>query len=194
MSPSNQSWGPPPNKRTFLQVLLLLSLVAFSASLTSIKDKVISDRRRWSLDDSPFLVTDDLLVDPSGALEIEAGVEVRFAPEVGITVRGELKARGTETRKIRFLPDRPVAESQPNRTIRLVDGPSVHEGIVQLLDQGHWRSVCTNSRNWTAADMGVACRQLGFRGGEWYHWYPHLNDTRQILFQDPGKIAFLLSG
>ena len=87
----------------------------------------------------------------------------------------------------RFLPFERVAEQQPNRTVRLVDGPYVHEGIVQVLESGAWRSVCTNSKNWTAADMGVACKQLGFVGGEWHHWYPHLNDTRQILYQDPGR-------
>ena len=61
---------------------------------------------------------------------------------------------------------------------------------MQLLEGDYWRSVCTNSRNWTAADMNVACRQLGFTGGEWYHWYPHLNDTRQIMYQEPGKKIF----
>ena len=87
----------------------------------------------------------------------------------------------------RFLPFDRVSSQQPNRTVRLVDGPYVHEGIVQVLESGAWRSVCTNSKNWTAADMGVACRQLGFLGGEWHHWHPHLNDTRQILYQDPGR-------
>ena len=90
--------------------------------------------------------------------------------------------------QIRFIPDdRYVALTSPNRTIRLVDGPSVNEGIIQLLEGDYWRTVCTNSRNWTVSDMNVACRQLGFTGGEWYHWYPHLNDTRQIMFQEPGK-------
>ena len=78
-------------------------------------------------------------------------------------------------------------QRQPNRTIRLVDGPNVNEGIVQLLELERWQSVCTNSRNWTQADLEVACRQLGFQGGEWVFWYPHLNDTNQILYQDPGK-------
>ena len=72
----------------------------------------------------------------------------------------------------------------------MVDGPDINEGIVQLLELGRWQSVCTNSRNWTQADMQVACRQLGFQGGEWVFWYPHLNDTQQILYQDPGRKKF----
>ena len=58
---------------------------------------------------------------------------------------------------------------------------------IQVMEKGKWRSVCTNSRNWTMADLGVACGQLGFTGGEWHHWYEHLNHTKQILYQDPGK-------
>ena len=55
--------------------------------------------------------------------------------------------------------------------------------------KGKWRSVCTNSRNWTEADLAVTCRHLGFTGGEWHHWHEHLNDStvKQILFQDPSK-------
>ncbi len=57
----------------------------------------------------------------------------------------------------------------------------------QVLELGRWRSVCTNSRNWTQADMEVACKQLGFTGGEWYFWHLHLNDTVQILYEEPGN-------
>ena len=64
---------------------------------------------------------------------------------------------------------------------------------MQVLVKGKWRSVCTNSRNWTQADLEVTCRHLGFTGGEWHHWYEHLNasshssTTKQLLYQDPGE-------
>jgi hypothetical protein len=35
--------------------------------------------------------------------------------------------------------------------------------------------------------MEVACRQLGFTGGEWYFWHLHLNDTMQMLYEEPGN-------
>jgi len=35
--------------------------------------------------------------------------------------------------------------------------------------------------------MEVACKQLGFSGGEWYFWHLHLNDTVQILYEEPGN-------
>ena len=56
----------------------------------------------------------------------------RFAAGVGITVRGHLSAEGTEEERIVFssLEEPPI--SQHNRTVRLVDGPLVSEGIVQV--------------------------------------------------------------
>ncbi len=182
---------PPLSRTTFYlkSVFLLLALLApqWSGCETDFGDPLVSGRRTLTLEDSPYLVRQDVLVDSGAELEIEAGVEVRFKPEVGMTVRGVLKAQGTPSKKVTFSPAEAVLERQPNRTLRLVDGPSVNQGIVQVLESGSWRSVCTNSRNWTLADMEVACKQLGFTGGEWYHWYPHLNDTRQILYQNPGK-------
>ena len=66
---------------------------------------------------------------------------------------------------------------------------------VQVLVKGKWRSVCTNSRNWTEADLAVTCRHLGFTGGEWHHWHEHLNDStvKQILFQDPSRFSLLVT-
>lgn len=173
---------------------LFLAFVALSQILatTEFKETEILTKRKLTKDQSPYLFKKDVLIRPEGELTIEPGVELRFAREVGLTVRGVLIAQGTEKDKIKFVPDESVDLKQPNRTIRLVDGPDVNEGIVQLLELGRWQSICTNSRNWTQADMQVACRQLGFQGGEWWYWYPHLNDTNQMLYQDPGK-SFLNS-
>jgi hypothetical protein len=38
--------------------------------------------------------------------------------------------------------------------------------------------------------MEVACKQLGFTGGEWYFWFTHLNDTVQMLYEEPGKFKW----
>ena len=171
---------------TIVLSILVLNLQRINGE-TKFGEAIVEGEKILTLGKSPYLVTEDVLVRPNAELKIEAGVEIRFMPEVGITVRGILTAQGTPTKKIKFVPAEDIFEKQPNRTIRLVDGPNVNEGIIQVLDFGSWRSVCTNSRNWTAADMSVACKQLGFQGGEWHHWYPHLNDTRQLLYQDPGR-------
>lgn len=169
---------------------ILALTIAPVNSVTPVNVTEINTKVEWTLENSPYVVHKDLYVLDRGELVISPGVEIQFESQVGITVRGILKAEGTQEKKIRFIPKEDIYPTQPNRTIRLVDGPTVNEGIIQILDQGWWRSVCTNSKNWTAIDMGVACKQLGFQGGEWYHWYPHLNQTRQILFEEPGCDGF----
>ncbi|GFY53687.1 protein bark beetle [Trichonephila inaurata madagascariensis] len=69
--------------------------------------------------------------------------------------------------------------------VRLVDGHSILEGRLQMLYKGKWRSVCTNSKNWTAESLQVMCRQLGFSGGHLYHWFPRNNDSSQMMYEDP---------
>ncbi|OWR46233.1 Neurotrypsin [Danaus plexippus plexippus] len=70
--------------------------------------------------------------------------------------------------------------------IRLVDGPSILAGRLQLLHRGQWRSVCTNSRNWTINDMETACRQLGFMGGTFYNWMDRQPGRRaRLLLEEP---------
>lgn len=82
---------------------------------------------------------------------------------------------------------------------RLVDGLMPSEGRLQLKHtfpnqindhsptrQLNWYSVCTNSKNWTAVDIDVLCRQLGFEFGHWYAWYNKYNDSRQLMLEAPG--------
>ena len=81
--------------------LFVLSSSRSSSAETIVKEKVISNKQAWTAAESPFVVRHDLLVESGGELTIEPGVDVRFAPEVGITVRGVLVADGLEDRKIR---------------------------------------------------------------------------------------------
>lgn len=73
-----------------------------SLGLTELPGGVIAGGRTvWKLDSSPYLLRDDLLVERDAELVIEPGVEVRFAPMVGITVRGKLVA--VVSRKFTFI-------------------------------------------------------------------------------------------
>ena len=44
--------------------------------------------------------------------------------------------------------------------IRLIDGPSMLEGRVEVCNEETWGTVCDDF--WQMADANVACRQLGF--------------------------------
>ena len=84
-----------------MTALFLFILSSRSSAETIVKEKVISNKQTWTAAESPFVVRHDILVESGGELTIEPGVDVRFSPEVGITVRGVLVADGLEDRKIR---------------------------------------------------------------------------------------------
>ena len=50
-----------------------------------------------------------------------------------------------------------------NHPVRLVGGPSLKEGRVEVYLDGHWEAVCAGG-NWDTAAATVVCRQLGFSG------------------------------
>lgn len=156
--------------------------------VTELQGGTITDGQLvWRSSKSPYLIHEDLVIERDAELIVEPGVEVRFGPMVGITVRGRLTAIGHPGNNIVFTsaeePGDPV-KAVPD--IRLVDGPSILAGRVQLLHRGQWRSVCTNSRNWTLQDMETACRQLGFHGGAFYNWIDRqAGRNPRLLFEEP---------
>lgn len=54
---------------------------------------IVRGQRLLERSKSPYLVREDLFVDREGELVIEAGVEIRFGPMIGITVRGIITAK-----------------------------------------------------------------------------------------------------
>jgi hypothetical protein len=54
---------------------------------TITRNRIIFEKKQ-----SPYLLRNDLIIERDAELVIEPGVEVRFAPQVGVTVRGILTA------------------------------------------------------------------------------------------------------
>ncbi|EDW76452.2 uncharacterized protein Dwil_GK14651 [Drosophila willistoni] len=152
------------------------SLGQQSTSYTELQGGEILGERILRLSESPYLARDDLEVIRGARLTIEPGVTIEFAPTKGLQVKGVLQAVGTPTSRIVFKSQSNVANykmelpDDQEKGIRLVDGPTPVEGRLQLFHKGTWRSVCSNSRNWTLADYAVACKQLGYRGGRFWNW------------------------
>ncbi|XP_057327444.1 protein bark beetle isoform X2 [Microplitis mediator] len=147
---------------------------------------IISGQRIFKRSSSPYILREDLFVEKDGQLVIEPGVEIRFSPMVGITVRGVITAKGEPDAEISLTSSETSLGLPESRSIRLVDGPSPLEGRVQLFHKGLWRSVCTNSRNWTRADYEIACRQLGFQGGKWSSWFDRQwPENPRLLYEEP---------
>ncbi|KAK0090171.1 hypothetical protein PV325_002596 [Microctonus aethiopoides] len=54
---------------------------------------IIGEQRILEKSRSPYILREDLFVEKDGELIIESGVEIRFAPMIGITVRGIITAQ-----------------------------------------------------------------------------------------------------
>ncbi|XP_030383875.1 protein bark beetle [Scaptodrosophila lebanonensis] len=147
-----------------------------TSSYTELPGGEILSERIWRLSESPFLAREDIEVVRGARLTIEPGVTIEFAPTKGLKVRGVLQAVGTPTQRIVLKSQSNTASyklelpDEQEKGIRLVDGPTPVEGRLQLFHKGAWRSVCSNSRNWTLTDYAIACQQLGYKGGRFWNW------------------------
>ncbi|CAH0387763.1 unnamed protein product [Bemisia tabaci] len=71
-----------------------VATTTFSNQITELAGgTIINKQLRLERHMSPYLVRDDLIIDRSGELIIDPGVELRFSPMIGITVRGVLTAQ-----------------------------------------------------------------------------------------------------
>ena len=122
-------WRTKPPEMGLL-VMAVLVVTGVQAS-TEFSDTLVTGVRTLTLADSPYMVRDDVLVTKEGELVIEPGVTLQFSQGVGITVRGVLSARGRPDRRITLTTSEMVGR-QENRTMRLVDGPTVNQGIIQV--------------------------------------------------------------
>ncbi|KAH7984155.1 hypothetical protein HPB52_017566 [Rhipicephalus sanguineus] len=137
---------------------VLLCWLMHGFSLGGGRPVEIRDRLVFDLSGSPHQVNRDIIVEDSGELVIQPGVELRFAPGVGIVVNGVLKAQGTADRPVTMTV---INENEPRRephsvvhrdtgvewpSVRLTDGPGPLRGRLQLRHGAHWWSVCTRSK------------------------------------------------
>lgn len=68
---------------------------------------IIAQDTIWTLVDSPFVVSNDVIVTSDATLTIEPGVEVRFGGDFSLIVNGAIVAKGTSNRMIHFTTNDP---------------------------------------------------------------------------------------
>ncbi|XP_030845075.1 deleted in malignant brain tumors 1 protein isoform X2 [Strongylocentrotus purpuratus] len=116
--------------------------------------------------------TGEILLDDVGCLGVESNIGQ--CPNAGITVHNcDHNEDVSVTCSIEVTPQ-PSPPSQPWTTpsstdngfllTRLVGGSTENEGRLEVFYQGHWGTVCDDF--WNAHNTDVACRSLGFQGGE----------------------------
>ncbi|CAI2352995.1 unnamed protein product [Caenorhabditis sp. 36 PRJEB53466] len=135
---------------------------------------------------SPYRVSGDLTVEYGVTMEIETGTRIYFDTGVGLIVKGTLRAIGNEFAHIEMLPyQQQINYDSEMPTFRLVDGPTVRQGRLQVQFRDRWRSVCTMLTNWTSIDTGTACRSMGYSDGGFWKWYLRNNDTYPFVMPKP---------
>ncbi|XP_069990075.1 protein bark beetle isoform X2 [Penaeus vannamei] len=167
-------------------VVSVVTVLLFTAPSVEAFGGIIADNVVYDVSGSPYMITQDITIEKGGVLTIEPGVTVTFDPGVGVTVKGILRAEGTPTNRIKLTSSQPPAGPLRETGLRLVDGPTPLQGRLQMYYKDKWRSICSNSRNWTAEDRAVACRQMGYTGGKYWEWHDRANnDTATILYEAP---------
>ncbi|KAK0410181.1 hypothetical protein QR680_004996 [Steinernema hermaphroditum] len=135
---------------------------------------------------SPYKVSSDLTVESGATLTIETGVQIYFDTGVGIKVKGAIHAVGSEFVHIEMLPFQQMLNYEEEfPDFRLIDGPSVRQGRLQVKFRDRWRSVCTKVTNWTSIDTGTACRSMGYSDGGFWKWMRRNNDTYPFVMPKP---------
>jgi hypothetical protein len=89
-----------------------------TARATYVKGTITQDTD-WTLVDSPFIVSDNITINPAAKLTIEPGVQVRFGGNFWITVDGRIIADGAEDRTILFTSNDVNASTGDWGTIRI---------------------------------------------------------------------------
>ena len=59
----------------------------------------------WTIEDSPYYINGDIIIEINDSLSIEPGVDVIFTSDYSFTVEGKLRAEGTETDNIEIYSE-----------------------------------------------------------------------------------------
>lgn len=105
---------------TMVGMLGLLTVPDFvqAAGPTYVKGS-INTNTTWDLNGSPYIVKDDITVQPDRILTIQPGVEVKFDGKYSIIVDGKLNALGTSASQIKFTSNQSSKQKGDWYTIRL---------------------------------------------------------------------------
>jgi hypothetical protein len=72
---------------------------------TCILPDIISENTILTIDCSPYLVRENVVILPNRTLTVEAGVEIQFPKGGNMMVQGNLRIKGREGELVRFLPN-----------------------------------------------------------------------------------------
>ena len=122
-------------------IFLLLLMEQDRASSTRLGGDITADTN-LRLNESPYVVSQDLVVAENATLTIHPGVQLYFETGVGLQVKGSLQAKGNPRQRILFTKS-PINNTY-NDGIRLSDGNSSTEGRLEIFVGHQWIPACDN--------------------------------------------------
>lgn len=142
-------------------ITLLLLIIQDMVGSTSLRGDIVVDTN-LTLNGSPYVVSQDLVVAVNATLTVQPGVQLHFDAGVGLRVKGSLHAEGNSRERIGFtrIPIKSSANMDNttiyNNGIRLRDGNSYRDGRLEIFLKGlygEWGTVCRH--NWDMRDAEV---------------------------------------
>ena len=89
-------------KKSLLVFILLIGIIQINLNAQTTVGGIISENTVWTLTNSPYIITDGIVILENVSLTIEAGVNVCLDGNYSILVNGELIALGSKENKIVF--------------------------------------------------------------------------------------------
>lgn len=159
-------------KKLFI-LLVLASTSIYLKAQTEVGGAILEDSN-WTVAESPYLITENLIIFEDVTLTIDPGVEVLVAKDVGIEVRnGNLIAKGTETDTIKIRSELRDANKEHWNGF-VVKGLIDINGATTQIDMSH----CVLANAKLLLEMDDA-------------HYPTVFD--KVLFQHNNKISYDIS-
>ena len=133
-------------------ISLLLLIIQDRVGSTSLGGDIITDTN-LTLNGSPYVVSQDLVVAENATLTVQPGVQLHFYVGVGLQVKGSLQAKGNPRERIVFIKtptnssvnvDDLNVTAPYNEGIRLSDGNNYRVGRLEIFLRGQWGTVCDN--------------------------------------------------
>ena len=145
---------------------LLLLIIQDLVGGVSLGGDIVIDTN-ITLNGSPYLVFQDLVVAENATLIIQPGVQLLFDAGVALQVKGSLQAKGNSRERIVFT--KKLTNSSVNMSevylpyeIHLSDGDNYRIGRLEIFQRGQWGTVCDDA--WDINDAEVNNGRFYARG------------------------------
>jgi len=109
---------------TFLILVCLLLTIIPNAPFHSVNATyvggLISGNVTWKIENSPYIITSDIMVNNNATLTIQPGVVIRFDGNYSLIVSGSLHAVGNGTSQVTFTSNKPQPSSGDWNTLKFL--------------------------------------------------------------------------